>query len=210
MTFAGADAKAPGKFDAAQGGIVGEIFCNREVGIESGFLEHDAERGERGHWGFGNVVPGDGHPSGVRRQLPGGRDQQAVASLAMKAGIVGYGLDDVGRMGGKRAELVDHHIRRGCLDRGPYRLRIERIGAGGRDPQFAETIHARTGACHAGHLMAECAQRVDEWQAHSACSAGNKYLHDELLGYLRLGASAWSYFSSAACGVMRKLIAMRL
>ena len=37
-----------------------------------------------------------------------------------------------------------------------------------------------------------------------------KYPHYELLGYVRLRASIRSCFSSAACGVFRKLIAMRL
>jgi len=34
-----------------------------------------------------------------------------------------------------------------------YRLRIECVSGGGRGAKFAETICARTGACHAGHLM---------------------------------------------------------
>ena len=42
--------------------------------------------------------------------------QQVTTSLAMEARIAGYGLEDLGGIGRKRTELVDHYIRRGCLD----------------------------------------------------------------------------------------------
>ena len=63
--------------------------------------------------------------------------QQIATSRAMKAGIVGYGLEDVSGIGGKRGEPVDHYIRRGRLDRCPHRPRIERIGTGRLGATFA-------------------------------------------------------------------------
>ena len=71
----------------------------------------------------------------------------------MKARIIGHGLDGVGGIGGKPGQLVNHYIRRRRLDRVAYRLLIECVRGGGRGAKFAETTCARTGACHAGHLM---------------------------------------------------------
>ena len=73
----------------------------------------------------------------------------------MKTGIVGHGLYDVGGIGGKPGQLINHRIRRRRLDCIAYRLRIECVSGGDRGAKFAETIGARTGACHAGHLMAK-------------------------------------------------------
>ena len=54
-------------------------------------------------------------------------------------------------------------------------FRIECVG-GGRGAKLAETIYARTGASHAGHLMTKRAQRAHERKAHGAGGARNEYL----------------------------------
>jgi hypothetical protein len=73
----------------------------------------------------------------------------------MKTSIVRHGLYDVGGIGGKPGQLINHRIRRRRLDCIAYRLRIECVSCGDRGANFAETIGARTGASHAGHLMAK-------------------------------------------------------
>ena len=88
--------------------------------------------------------------------------QQVATPLAMEAGIVGYGLEDVGGIGGKRGELIDHHIRRGRFDRNPHRFRVEGIGIGRLRTEFAKTIAAPSSARHADHLVAESAQRTHQ------------------------------------------------
>jgi hypothetical protein len=61
----------------------------------------------------------------------------------------------------------------------------------------------RTSAGDASHRMTKHAQRVRK--AHGAYGARNEYLHDELPG-----KRSASQFSSAARGVFRKLMAIRL
>jgi hypothetical protein len=113
-------------------------------------------------------------------QIPRCREQVAAA-LAMEAGVVGQGFDDVGGIGGKPSELVDHHVRLCRFDCRSHRFGVEGIGGDGRDPQLAEAIHARAGACHARHLVPERAERAHERQAHGARGARDKDLHDKRL-----------------------------
>src|SRR5262249_26872984 len=128
-------------------------------------------------------------------QLPR-RGQQIAASLAMEAAIFGYGFEDVGWIGWKRGELIDHDIRRGCLDRGAHRLRIEGIDSERLGAEFAKAIDAAFAARHAGHFMAELAQRAHQRQTDGARGAGDEYFHSHLRWFIPSATKRNSILSS--------------
>ena len=80
----------------------------------------------------------------------------------------------------------------------------------GESAKFAKAVDAGTGARHTSHLMTKRAQCTHEWKAYRTSGASNEYFHDEtpLIAHRRERLAR--YVSSAACGVLRKLIAIRL